>query len=323
MFVSVIMPVFNSEKYLRYSVESVIEQTFTDWELICVDDGSSDLSLEILNGYAENDDRIKVISIENSGVSYARNLGLTLAKGDYITFLDSDDYISKNLYEEIYKVTKTEQFELCIVGIERVKDFYKRDILFSEKIVHLNYRVLVDRMNSCKSNIIGGVVNKFYRRNLLSGMLFDEDIAITEDMLFNCQVMKKCSNIIYLKEPYYKYYIANQNSASKNVYYSEKGYNKLKSGILAYSKMMECAGEILPLKASQSIMYMNLLLIQKQLNLKDNQAWRYKRIMWHRLRDVLRYDGIDIKHKLTYCVCCINTGLALFIRIFVINVIRR
>ena len=95
--ISVIVPIFNVEKYLKECLESIINQTFKDIEIICINDGSTDNSLDILNQYAEKDNRIKVITQSNQGLSAARNTGIKYANGEYISFIDSDDYIDTSL----------------------------------------------------------------------------------------------------------------------------------------------------------------------------------------------------------------------------------
>ena len=100
--ISVIMPVYNVEQYLRRSIESVLNQTFKDFELICINDGSTDNSLEILNEYATKDPRIQIINQENAGLSCARNSGLEIVQGEYIAFIDSDDFYATNFLEVLY-----------------------------------------------------------------------------------------------------------------------------------------------------------------------------------------------------------------------------
>ena len=102
--ISVIIPVYNVEKYLGRCLDSVVNQTFTDIEIICINDGSSDNSLEILKRYAQRDRRIKIFTQENSGLSASRNVGMKYASGDYIYFIDSDDYLVKTAFEELYKI---------------------------------------------------------------------------------------------------------------------------------------------------------------------------------------------------------------------------
>ena len=100
--ISVIMPVYNTSQYLRRSIESVLNQTYKDFELICINDGSTDNSLEILQEYATHDPRIKIINQENKGLSGARNSALEIAQGEWITFVDSDDFITNNFIGNLY-----------------------------------------------------------------------------------------------------------------------------------------------------------------------------------------------------------------------------
>lgn len=108
--ISVIIPVYNVEKYLRECLDSVVNQTFKDIEIICVDDGSTDKSLEILQEYKRKDDRFVILQQRHSGAGAARNYGLKLAEGKYIQFLDSDDYFEPTLLEELY--TRAENLAL-------------------------------------------------------------------------------------------------------------------------------------------------------------------------------------------------------------------
>ena len=110
--VSVIIPVYNVEKYLAKCIESVINQTLTEIEIICVDDGSTDLCPKILDEYASKDKRIKVIHKENEGYGKTMNIGLDLAQGEYIGLVESDDYILPNMYEILYKKAKENDLDL-------------------------------------------------------------------------------------------------------------------------------------------------------------------------------------------------------------------
>ena len=122
--ISIIIPIFNTEKYLKTCLNSVLNQTLKEIEIICINDGSTDNSLKIIEEYASKDKRIKFISQKNNGVSYARNKGLEIATGEFIGFVDSDDYASKNFFEKLYNsALKTNSDIACgeIVKIENNK----------------------------------------------------------------------------------------------------------------------------------------------------------------------------------------------------------
>ena len=148
MFFSVVVPVYNVEKYLKECVDSVLSQTFEDFELILVDDGSKDSSGAICDEYAQKDSRVKVIHKENGGLSDARNFGTAEAKGEYIIYIDSDDYISgTDFFEKIYEKAQTGVEIVCYKFkkyFEDTKTFSKCDFAFPELD---SYTTLAERVN--------------------------------------------------------------------------------------------------------------------------------------------------------------------------------
>lgn len=120
--ISVIIPVYNVERYLRNSLNSLFSQTFKDWEAICVNDGSTDMSEQILREFAAKDKRFTIISQSNSGQSVARNKALAVAKGKYIAFLDSDDIISNDFFEKLYNAAEQTGADMAIASIKREKN---------------------------------------------------------------------------------------------------------------------------------------------------------------------------------------------------------
>ena len=132
--ISVIVPVYNVEKYLRKCIESILNQTFREFELILVDDGSTDSSGKICDEYALKDSRIKVIHKENGGASSARNAGLDVAKGEYIGFVDSDDWIEMDMYGELYRLIKENNTDISVCGINNIKDIKYKNENLKEKI---------------------------------------------------------------------------------------------------------------------------------------------------------------------------------------------
>ena len=117
--ITVIIPVYNVEIYLADCLDSVLQQTLNEIEIICINDGSSDNSLEILKEYARKDSRIIIISQENKGLGSARNRGLEVATGEYVAFLDSDDWVDNNYYEKLYNTAKKYNSEIACAGFKR------------------------------------------------------------------------------------------------------------------------------------------------------------------------------------------------------------
>ena len=128
--ISVIIPVYNAERYLRDSLNSLLQQTFEDWEAICVNDGSADSSAQILQEYAAKDNRFIIISEPNSGQSVARNKALELAKGKYVAFLDADDLLKENFLESLYNAAEATGADLAIASIQSEK-VHKKTRLFT------------------------------------------------------------------------------------------------------------------------------------------------------------------------------------------------
>jgi len=166
--VSVIIPVYNTEPFLPRSINSVLEHTLQDIEIICVNDGSTDHSQEILEAFEAQDPRIKVVSLDtNMGPGYARNVGMNLATGEFIGFIDSDDYIDEKYYENLYNHSP---------GYDIVKGIFVDSLNGSGSYIHhVNLR-----------NITGYVVDSIFRRSFLDAhdLRFPEEVRLEEDVQF-------------------------------------------------------------------------------------------------------------------------------------------
>ena len=120
--ISVIVPIYNTEKYLKRALNSLLKQTYQDLEILLIDDGSTDSSLKICQEYAKKDHRIKVFHQENKGVSVVRNFGLSVAKGEYISFLDSDDYMEPNMLQTLYQNLIDTESDISVCHYQKFKD---------------------------------------------------------------------------------------------------------------------------------------------------------------------------------------------------------
>lgn len=218
--VSIIVPVYNVEDYIPKCLDSLINQTYRNIEIICVNDGSQDNSLEVLNKYKKKDKRIKVIDKENGGVSSARNAGLKACKGGYITFVDSDDYIDLDVYEKSVNRMKTENADILFYTCLCEPSGYK---------VPLEYTTYTDPIyvleNKCENC---SVWNKIFKRELIinNNILFAEDVSYGEDSLFLCMVLPHSRRVTTLPEVCY-HYVSRSNSI-ENTYSNEK---RLKSAV--------------------------------------------------------------------------------------------
>jgi len=208
--VSVIIPVYNTEKYLKKCLDSVVNQTLKDIEIICINDASTDNSLKILQDYAKNDKRIKVINLsENKGAGYAKNIGLKVVKGEYIGFVDPDDYIDLNYYEELYKK-----------AIVKNADVVKCDVIVVEtnnEKKHSNLNCLIKEKS--KFYFSYEYTSAIYKFSLIfdNYIIFPEDLIVGEDVIFLHKAVIK-SHIIEIINNINYYYIRRDNSLNTDIY---------------------------------------------------------------------------------------------------------
>lgn len=212
--ISVIVPVYNTEAYLERCVKSIINQTYHDLEIILVDDGSTDQCPFLCDAWVEKDRRIHVLHKENGGVSSARNAGLKIAEGDWISFVDADDWIHPQFYEIMMQLAMKSVPDVVAANHWRTEiDQMPGDISINQ----LEYR------NISGENILKQwdsrffVCMKVYKKNILSGHIFDESISYGEDALFNIEVLCRADvKIIYTTKKLYYYYIRPGSSVSNS-----------------------------------------------------------------------------------------------------------
>ena len=198
--VSVIVPIYKTEKYLRKCIDSIVNQTYRELEIILVDDGSPDTSGQICDEYASCDPRIKVVHKKNGGLSDARNAGLNICSGTYVMFCDSDDWIEPDTINIAVDEMKKSNAELVVWG-------YSADFVDTEErlencsICLANEKIYVGNAEGLKSNNVMGLLgyawNKLYRKSLLykHSIMFEKGVSLVEDILFNAQVIKYCNLI--------------------------------------------------------------------------------------------------------------------------------
>lgn len=215
--VSIIVPVYNVEKYLSKCLESLTNQTLKDIEIICVNDGSTDSSLTILKEYANKDSRIKIIDKQNEGVSVARNTGINAATGKYLMFVDSDDYLVENACEKALNTIEHNESDICIFGHydladgKLVKASINKDITNAKK---LNYQTYTDFSIN--------IWDKIYNRNFLiaNSIKFIPKIKTSEDVIFNFICQFNNPKIAYSPDILYAYRLESENSATSKSYIS-------------------------------------------------------------------------------------------------------
>lgn len=209
--ISIITPVYLVEQYLDRCISSIIAQSYTDFELILVDDGSPDRSGEICDRWAQKDSRIRVFHKSNSGVSAARNLALNIAEGEYITFVDSDDWLENDCLQQLLDVAeKTNADIVCCNRFENGQE---------QKTVCRYTEALITREEAldCYSKYyFTAVWGKLYRWECLEGLKFREDIYYSEDTLFYTQAVMNAQTVYWMSRPLYHYFI-NPSGAMKKI----------------------------------------------------------------------------------------------------------
>lgn len=203
-FISVIMPVYNASKTIRRAVESVLNQTNEDWELVCIDDGSSDDSLRILIEYESRDNRIKVFHQENSGPGMARNYAIRMSSGEYIGFLDSDDAWNDQFVEELKKHIEGTNSDIVILGTVLCKGRIRQNAFAVNAFINYEKKDIISCM---MSGIIPWGMEKVIRASLItdSKAQFSSD-PVGEECVFSFDCLYHSKNISFIDKPMYYYY---------------------------------------------------------------------------------------------------------------------
>lgn len=274
--ISLVIPVYNVEKYVASCIESCLCQTFTDWEMILVDDGSTDNSLKICEEYSLKDARIKVIHQENKGLSGARNTGIINSKGEYIFFIDSDDCIDYRLLEVMNLLAVTTKSSLIQINLKFVPEDFKPAIAKKAEINIDNDNLIVDG-NSYRIqrfNLIDAYYNldkdnkdiaedirltttvawtKLYRRDAFNSLLFPEEVRLHEDQMTSHRRIAEAKGMVFADVPLYYYRQAGNTSLIRT------GWNVKRLSILdCYDDRLLCVNELC-VSLSQKDMAMNKL----------------------------------------------------------------
>lgn len=211
--ISIIVPIYNVEQYLQSCLDSIIAQTYKDWELLLVDDGSLDKSGAICDEYAKKDVRIRVFHKENGGVSSARQKGQDEARGEYTIHVDPDDWVESTMLEDLYVKAKNENAEMVIC------DYYvnegSRQYYINQKPTKLDNKVVLRELFQ---QLHGSCYNKLVKLACYSGKVnFPKGINCCEDLIWCIQVLKCNPKISYINKAYYHYMITTTNSQSKSI----------------------------------------------------------------------------------------------------------
>lgn len=256
--VSVIIPMYNAEKRIKRCLESIIWQTYTNLEIVVVNDGSTDKSLEIVKKIAQKDKRITLVTIKNQGVSSARNIGIQKSTGEYIIFVDADDYVEKEMIETLIKIINKFHIDVIVYDpviessngkfIKYVTKNIAANILLNKEDIENKvlpwmygntrnqsqaFIAARERGKDLYADCYNAPWQAIYRKKAIRGIYFDECLSIYEDLLFNVKVFSKCRSMLYCEKAMY-HYISNESDSLATKYY--ENYNEMK--LQLYQEML-------------------------------------------------------------------------------------
>lgn len=333
--VSVIVPVYNTEQYLRECVDSLLKQTLTDIEIILVDDGSPDKSPFICDEYARLDSRVKVIHKENGGLSSARNVALDICQGEYIGFVDSDDFVEPTMFEELYNSAKNNDSDISICAlynyneenvVEKLLPFDKNFYKDNEIIDAFLFPLLGENRSEKIQKIEGFVCRQLFKRKIIGNIRFkSEREYFAEDVMFDFDIYPLCKNISVVNKPLYFYRYNGESLSNK---YRENVWKMLSNYLNAEYELLDKLG----IEINDSINVRLCNLTQKFVvfsvrnlgkvgcNLSNNE----KKNVLNEIRlnkyvkEILKFKSI-IKQPLKVCVLLVLLKLKMFRTILLLN----
>ncbi|WP_353989207.1 glycosyltransferase [Pediococcus argentinicus] len=312
---SVIIPVYNAEKYINSCLSSIIQQSFQDFEIIIINDGSTDNSLKVLNEF-KNSNKIKnfiVVNKGNGGVSSARNIGLQNAKGQYVTFLDADDIFEKDHFKLLLQGIENNEIDLSVIGFSReLENGQVVRKTFGKTRIRTKDETVADILELDGYN--GFLWNKLFKMDLIRryDLSFNEEVTITEDLLFCVLYIKYIKKSLYNPYPSYHYIVRNNSAMTQRTYgneFKDSWFTELTSYdemIKAYSGNKVAENNILAAKA-WTTRYLSGLISEA-----PNEDERLKKIssdlFSFSMRNLIRVLGsslFSIKNKIVFIVSMI------------------
>lgn len=269
--ISVIVPVYKVEKYIHRCIDSILNQTYKNLEIILVEDGSPDNCGKICDEYAKKDKRVKVIHKENGGVSSARNVGLDNATGKYLTFIDADDYVNE-YYCQILLETLIEKNVDCVVcGYNRIYNpENKLEKITAKRSYEIEGEEIIETILSAQSGL-GFVTMKLWKRDKIKNVRFNEEIVVAEDALFTLQASKYIKNMYIINKDIYNY-IFNDVSAVRK--YNKDYANRYLKSMQITQKYIEenygCCDAVLQMLNNYIVYHLLLIVVNYCFNPKNN-----------------------------------------------------
>lgn len=295
--ISIIVPIYKVESYIEKCIDSILNQTFTDFELILVDDGSPDRCPQICDEYAKKDGRIKVLHKENGGLSDARNAGIEIATGKYIAFVDSDDYVAPDMYEKLYKLIESNDCDMAICRAVIVKEQEEPVYEDAESVQVMdgdtaNYQMIYKRLFGVNA------WNKLYKRELFNNIRFPKGL-LYEDMATAYAFIGECNKIVY--SPMKKYAYMQRSGSIMNLtgYMVSSDKVEIIEKMISYFKMRNIKGKEEINVGAVRFLLEDIYKMASCGNLTKNKEYMGAlRVFCEKNKDVLKNKFLTVKEKL-------------------------
>ena len=344
--VSIVVPVYNSSQYLNQCLDSILKQTLYEIEVICVNDGSTDNSLDILQKYARNDQRVIIINQNNFGVSVARNAGLNSVSGEYFMFVDSDDWIALDMCKNMYLIAETEHAD-CVM-CDYVKEFANHSIvchIFEQKKIVWNKNEIMNNLHRKLFGLLGNELKypekgdvivspcmQLFKTSKFQKIRFTDikTIGTFEDGLYQIDVYKDCERFVYVNKPYYYYRKTNSNSITtaykSDLYEQWKNLFQIMEQIILDNHLSDEYEKALSNRICMSVIGLGL----NQIHSSKGIFYDSKKIssiitseMYKKAFLQLEYNWFPIHWKIFFYFAKNRCAIALVIMLHTMDILRR
>lgn len=293
--ISIIIPAYNEEKNIARCLNSVLAQTFESFEVICVDDGSTDGTVEIIKSFAEKDDRIILLKNPDKGVSSARNFGIENARGNYIGFVDSDDFIQPQMYEFLHRAVTENNCDFSVCKYKKTNEIKEKN--FEYKTENFYPENFIENFDETEL-VFSSACTKLISKNILKDIRF-KNFKIGEDTIFNSEIYSKNSSSILVNAELYTYYI-NTQSVSFTELWSEKWFDLLQTRFFSYDILKEKNKALSSFYLERGMK----LLLSYNFNLKGSPnekkfKLQIKKYLKNYIKPFMICKSISLKNKLT------------------------
>lgn len=295
--VSVIVPVYNAEKYINICIQSIVSQTYQNIEIIIIDDGSEDNTAVICKNLAEHNRHIRYHRQDNSGVSAARNIGYSMSKGQYIIFIDADDELHASMIEKLLYDIKKNNADISVCDIKKVESSIEKIENKQATSIELYSQDDALDLYMRKNYFEIGVWNKLFKRSLIENIRFSEGRKMNEDKFFVFEALMKADRVTYRREPLYYYYVR-PNSATKRGFDDRWMDNRYFAREIYSTILREKNGLEIAARTQYILTLYYLVLVMIRSSAKIDYLTEYESIVDEIRKISLKKLSINVKTKI-------------------------